>query len=230
VRPEKKDNLMGEIIRMDGNGFVKLVGIIDELLGPDGCPWDRKQTVGTLSHMLLEEAYEAIDAADDEDSEKLADEMGDVWITTLMIAKAAERESRFSWDQPFFKAAEKLIRRHPHIFDHQKKLTPEEIEKQWLEVKKKEKKEKKNSFDGITNSLPILSKVQKLILRAKWADLSDELCNALESPSNDKENEFGRSLARLVYEAENAGVQAEMALRKFCVTLLERLSEAEKTF
>jgi len=118
-------------------GFTQLVAIIDKLLGPEGCPWDKKQTVSSLSHMMLEEMREVI--ADVEESEKLAEELGDVWMTLLMLTKAAEREGRFSWNYPLSKAAEKLIRRHPHIFEERKDLTPEEIEKQWIELKKREK-------------------------------------------------------------------------------------------
>ncbi len=121
----------------DKTGFARLMAIIDRLLGPDGCPWDKKQTVSSLSHMLLEEMHEVID--DIEEREKLADELGDVWMTLLMLTKAAEREGRFRWNYPLSKAAEKLIRRHPHVFEEQKNLTSEEVEKQWIELKKREK-------------------------------------------------------------------------------------------
>jgi tetrapyrrole methylase family protein/MazG family protein len=217
----KKRQFLKEILMEDKTGFVQLVAIIDKLLGPNGCPWDKKQTVSSLSHMLLEEMYEVID--DVEKSEKLADELGDVWMTVVMVAKAAEREGRFSWNYPLSIAAEKLIRRHPHIFGEQKELTPEEVEKQWIELKKEEKihKERKGKFDGIANSLPALSRVQKILRKAKD---DNGLKKILDAPSVDEEVEYGRSLANLVFEAEQTGIQAEVALRKFCSFLVKELA------
>jgi len=206
-------------------GFVQLMAIIDTLLGPKGCPWDKKQTANSLIHMLLEEVYEAID--DIERGEQLADEMGDILMTALMLAKAAEREGLFVWDRPFFNAAEKLIRRHPHVFKNERELTVEEVERQWAENKEKEQSQQKRTgpFDGICVSLPALSKAQKCIQRAKN---DHRLQDLLDQPSDDREFEYGRVLAKIVLEAEQDGVQAERALRTFCSTLIQGLGREDR--
>ena len=103
--------------------FHSLIRVIDRLLGPDGCPWDKEQTVFSLSHMVLEEVCEVIDTLRDAEPERLADELGDLIIGAMFLAKAAEKEHRFAWERPFQKATEKLIRRHPHIFTEDQKIT-----------------------------------------------------------------------------------------------------------
>ena len=199
--------------------FKELLAVIDRLLASDGCPWDRKQTVKSLSHMLLEEVCETLDVTELEDSSNLSDELGDVFVAALFLAKAAEREKRFSWDEPMKKGREKLIRRHPHIFEKEKNLTPEEVASQWDELKKQETthKDRKGPFDGISPSLPSLALVQKMFhIAKKHPNIFQEIEKHMKaSREKEKERALCGQIASLVLEAEENGIQIEPALRKF---------------
>lgn len=213
------------------NVFRDLIAVIDRLLSDDGCPWDREQTVLTLSHMLLEEVCETIDAIRDKDSAHLADELGDLLITAFFFAKAAEKEGKFLWELPFKKGAEKLIRRHPHIFGEKTALSSEQVISQWDELKKKESTHvhRKSPFEGIPSSLPGLSMMQKLILKAKKNPSHKKTIAACVKHAQKKENPeeaLGAKIAELVLQAEEQGIQAEQALRSFYATC-KRMLEAD---
>lgn len=216
------------VLREDA--FRELITVIDKLLGDDGCPWDREQTVQSLSHMLLEEVCEAIDAIRDPHAEHLADELGDVFVASLFIAKAAQKEGRFDWSKPFVRAREKLIRRHPHIFEKEVSLTPEEITVQWEELKKKEAahKHRKGPFDGISASLPSLAMMQKLLhIAKKHPSLSQTIENGFENgqEGKDMEEEICAKITQLVLQAEKKGIQVEQALRKYYASCKQTLEK-----
>jgi tetrapyrrole methylase family protein / MazG family protein len=212
--------------------FRALVGIIDRLLGPDGCPWDKEQTVLSLSHMILEEVCEVIDTLQETEPENLADELGDLLSGTIFLAKVAEKEGRFSWELPFQKIAAKLIRRHPHIFSDEKLATAREVEVRWDEIKATEKEHaaRKSRFDGIPKSLPALAMMQKLMAKAKKVPaLQSTAAKLVQKEREDEEEELGRRIAQLVFEAESKGVQAEHALRRFFTDCRNDLANQEKS-
>ncbi len=214
------------------NDFQHLVAIIDRLLGPDGCPWDQEQTVHSLSHMVLEEICELIDALDETDSEKQADELGDVMIVALFLAKVAEKEHRFSWTLPLQKAALKMIRRHPHIFNEEQKLTSAKaVEQRWDDIKATEVEHsgRTTRLDGIPKSLPALAMMQKLLSKVKKApSLHPASEDLLQSPRDSEEEELGRRIAQLIVEGDRRGIQAEHALRLFFTSCYKALIEHER--
>jgi tetrapyrrole methylase family protein / MazG family protein len=201
----------------DQDAFIRLTETIERLLAPNGCPWDRKQTVLTLVPMVLEEAAEVLDALHEKDQAHLLDELGDLAVTFLFICKVAENEGRFSWDDPFVKGAEKLIRRHPHIFATETNLTSEEVVQQWDEIKKEETfhSKRKSCLDGVPENLPLVARFQKLFTKIKKASpqLYQHVLHMLDTPSNDEEFELGRKIVRLIFEASDADMNLEVALR-----------------
>lgn len=206
--------------------FDDLVAIIDRLLADDGCPWDREQTVLSLSHMLLEEVCETIDSVRDDNAEHLADELGDLFVTALFFAKAAQKEGRFLWEAPFKKGIEKLVRRHPHIFDQAALLTSDQVKEQWETLKKKEPahQHRKHRVDGIPSSLPGLAMMQKFFVKiGKHPDLKKivEGCMDTAQQEKDPEKVLGSQIAALVFQAQEKGIQAEQALRLFYATCKE---------
>lgn len=215
------------------NDFRDLVAIIDRLLGPDGCPWDKEQTVLSISHMVLEEVCEVIDTIRDAEPEKLADELGDLILGAIFLAKAAEKEDRFSWERPFQKAAAKLIRRHPHIFAEEAKLTtPKAVEKRWDEIKATEVEHagRTSRFDGIPKSLPALAMMQKLIAKVKKApSLNGVAEDLMQKPCDSEEEELGRRMTQLILEADAKGIQAEAALRAFFSSCRDALVRQERS-
>lgn len=210
---------------------AKLIQVMDRLLAPDGCPWDREQTVATLTPMLLEEASEAFDALHEKDEDHLLDELGDLIVTFLMLCKKAQNENRFCWDSPFAKGAEKLIRRHPHIFAEKEDLSSEEVVLRWDEVKKTETfhSSRKSCIDGIPESLPIVARLQKLSsrLRKSSSKLHQEALQLLDTPSCNKEEDEGRKIAKLIFVANVNGINLESSLRGVYSHLLQRLRQLE---
>lgn len=211
--------------------FRHLIEVIDRLLAPNGCPWDREQTVRSWAHMILEEVCEVIDTLPEAEPDKLADEVGDLVTGTLFLAKAAETEGKFLWELPFKKAAEKLVRRHPHIFGSEKALTDAQaVEKKWDEIKATEAhhSHRKSRFDGIPRSLPGLAQMQKLMNKAKKEPaLAKVMSDLVSEPRKSPEEEIARKMARLVMEAEEEGISSEVALRHYFALCFKSLKKAE---
>lgn len=123
--------------------FEELKQTIATLRGPDGCPWDKKQTHESLIKCLQNESQELIDAIHHKDDENMKEELGDVLLQVLMHAQIAQEEGKFSIDDVVAYLDEKLRRRHPHVFgDHAKAATAEEALAVWREMKKKEREGK----------------------------------------------------------------------------------------
>ena len=206
---------------LDMKEFTSLLGIADRLMGPNGCPWDKEQTFFTLQPYLVEEMHELIEAIDVMDSEKMAEELGDVFYTLIFVGKLAEFEGKFTLSEVFNSVAEKMIRRHPHVFGEVEAASAEDVVKNWEAIKKTEKasENRKKIFDGIPPTLPSLSRAQKMakILRKKSIDA----CHATESQMFETEEELGESLWRLIVAAERKGIDGEGALRR-------KLSSIEK--
>lgn len=118
----------------------ELLKIIDLLLGPEGCPWDRKQTLLSMRASLMEEAGELVEAIDSGEKNNIVEEIGDLFFVVLFLARLAEKEGKGSVNEALQSINEKLIRRHPHIFGEEKKqLTEEEVLRQWQQIKAQEK-------------------------------------------------------------------------------------------
>lgn len=123
--------------------FEELKQTIATLRGPDGCPWDKKQTHESLIKCLQNESQELIDAIHHKDDENMKEELGDVLLQVLMHAQIAQEEGKFSIDDVVAYLDEKLHRRHPHVFgDHAKAATAEEALAVWRGMKKKEREGK----------------------------------------------------------------------------------------
>jgi MazG family protein len=176
----------------------ELLNIADRLLGPNGCPWDQKQTLHTLQPYLLEETHELIEAIDTQDPAKVLEELGDVLYALVFIAKLSEKN--FTFTDAVKGVCEKLIRRHPHVFGNEKISSIDDVKSNWEKIKKQEGK--KGPIDGIPPSLPALSRAQKIIHKLK--------------PKNTDSSDLGQRLWDLVCEADAQGIDAESALRRTC--------------
>lgn len=125
------------------NKFEHLVQTIATLRGPDGCPWDKKQTHESLIKCLRNESQELIEAIEKKDDENMKEELGDVLLQVLMNAQIAQEEGKFSIEDVIVYLDEKLHRRHPHVFgDHAKAVSAEEALAVWREMKQKERAQK----------------------------------------------------------------------------------------
>ena len=123
----------------DLESFETLVKIMDRLREPDGCPWDREQDYESLRSYLIEECYEVADALDRDDRGALREELGDLLFQIVFLSRLAKEEGNFVAADVVRGIAEKMIRRHPHVFGDATADTPEEVLRQWDEIKKRER-------------------------------------------------------------------------------------------
>lgn len=190
--------------------FDDLWSVACRLHGEGGCPWDREQTFFSLQPYVLEEAHEVIEAVDGGDNREIAEELGDLLYTVLFYAKLAETEKRFSLADILSFVKEKLIRRHPHVFGSISVETQEEIGINWDKIKKEERRKKgnKGALDGIPDTLPALSKAQKMIRIFRRARFSSG-----HRPEG-KEEEIASRFWDLIREAEESGIDSETVLRR----------------
>src|SRR3954470_12520638 len=218
-----------------GDMFQKLVDIMSQLRGPGGCPWDREQTIESLRGFVLEETYEVLDAIDRGDHQALRGEIGDLLFEGVFLAQIEADEGRFSVAESLQSIAEKLIRRHPHIFgDRQSGVTtPGQVLEQWERIKAREQKdagERRSLLRGIPNTLPALLRAHEIGSRVgavgfEWARTTDvvtkieeevaEVRRAVESEGASRtEEEVGDLLFSIANLARRLGVEPESALRK----------------
>ena len=153
--------------------FKELYNVIARLRSPGGCSWDREQTPRSLRGDLIEETYECIEAIDQQDPAHIKEELGDIFLLVTMIAYMHEQEGLFSVADVLKDNAEKLIRRHPHVFEehppgNKPVLTPEQTLEKWAKIKieKEGRKPKDSILDEVRRGLPPLDRAWKLQKKA----------------------------------------------------------------
>ncbi len=200
--------------------FQSLLKILERLLGPDGCPWDREQTLQSMRASLLEETYEVIEAIDLNNDALLKEELGDLLFNVLFLCQLAAKEGKFTLEEVIQQVSEKLVRRHPHIFGETHVQTSEEVLMQWEAIKQTEEKSqiRESALDDIPKHLPSLARAQKM---GKKFTKHHFIVNSVDLPL--PEDQAGEDLWELVQQMARQGIQAEQALNK-------RLSELEAEF
>jgi tetrapyrrole methylase family protein/MazG family protein len=158
------------------NRFDEVVAIMGRLRGEGGCPWDRKQTRESLQPYLIEEVYEVLETIDAHDDDKLKEELGDLLLQILFHAEIGRERKTFTIDDVLQGLAEKLVRRHPHVFAQTQSSTPAisaaEVVHRWEEIKRLEKAERSgnpeagSALDGVPKTLPALLRAYQLQVRA----------------------------------------------------------------
>ncbi len=151
--------------------FDELVQLMAKLRAPDGCPWDRKQTHESLKPYLLEETYEVLETIDKQDESKLREELGDLLLQILFHAQIAAERKAFSVQDVMQLLADKLVRRHPHVFGQKGdgSLTPDQVYSNWEQIKKSERQQTGRSesvLDGVPKTLPALLRAFQVQARA----------------------------------------------------------------
>jgi uncharacterized protein YabN with tetrapyrrole methylase and pyrophosphatase domain len=154
----------------------ELLAVMARLRAPDGCPWDRAQDHRSLRFHAVEEVYELLDAIEAGDDPGMAEELGDLLMQVVFHAQLAKERGAFDFETVCRLLAEKLIRRHPHVFGEVRNLTtPRAVWAQWDRIKRAEKAASRaprhSALDGIPRHLPALLRAEKLIRKARKADL-----------------------------------------------------------
>jgi tetrapyrrole methylase family protein/MazG family protein len=210
----------------DMGSFETLERIVARLRGPGGCPWDRKQTHASIKPYLIEEAYEVLQALDDESSGKLCEELGDLLLQIMLHAQMAREAGDFDIEDVIRGIAVKLIRRHPHVFGDSDAGDADEVALEWEAIKQEERGAGESLLSSVPRGMPALSCSHSIQRRAAsvgfdWDEfggiiekLSEEVAELGQASSQrEKTHEFGDILFALVNAARWQGVDLEEALR-----------------
>ncbi|MCR9197510.1 MAG: nucleoside triphosphate pyrophosphohydrolase [Planctomycetaceae bacterium] len=146
--------------------FQRFCEIVATLRSPDGCPWDREQTLATIKPYTLEETYELLEAIDSDDNAAIQEELGDVLLQVILDAQIAADERRFELIDVVRQIAEKMVQRHPHVFGDQHAETTEDVKRHWNAAKNHEKRERTSLLEGIPQDLPQLARAYRVAARA----------------------------------------------------------------
>lgn len=232
------------------DGLADLVAVMDRLRSPGGCPWDAEQDHRSLLPYAVEEVYEVVEAVESGDRAALREELGDLLLQVVFHARVATEhpDEPFDIDDVAAGVAEKLRRRHPHVFGDVVVTDAEDVHRRWDHIKRAEKA-RDSAFDGVPTALPALARAQKILSRARRAGLPVAEVLAAFSPSDapvravgpdrdggdgtradvsSGEADVAAALLAVVAAAERGGVDAESALRRGLHDLEQVLRRAER--
>jgi len=245
-RPLEEPRKTGDA-RLDA--LARVLAIVDRLRAPDGCPWDREQTVASLAPSLVEEAHEAVEAIDRKDDGETAAELGDLFMVIALIAKVADQErGRFDLARVASAVAEKLIRRHPHVFGEVRVDSSAQALVNWEKIKEGERRQAKtdaSALAGVPVALPALQRASRVSAKAisagfKWDDEAGALAKVREevrelehafaererSPER-VEQELGDVLLATAFLGQYLGLDPEKATRDALRRFEERFRNME---
>ncbi len=225
----------------------RLLSIMERLRGPDGCPWDREQTLRTLRPYVLEETYEVLEAIDSGDSTEHCEELGDLLLQIVFQAQLAKEEGKFEFADVAEAISNKLVSRHPHVFGTTDVKDADAVLRQWAALKREEKKAKGGGhsvLEGVPREMPALARADRLTEKASrvgfdWPDpggardkVAEELAEldraiAAGDPAQ-LEHELGDVLFAIANLARKLGVPPEEALRGAVARFVSRFGHVER--
>ncbi|WP_108672123.1 nucleoside triphosphate pyrophosphohydrolase [Peribacillus acanthi] len=228
--------------------FTKLREIIAELRGPNGCPWDKKQTHSSLKKYLIEEAYELIDAINEEDDDAMIGELGDVLLQVMLHSQIGEDEGMFSIADVIEGISAKMVRRHPHVFGTVHVEDEKDVIANWEQIKQREKGNEitKSLLDGVEKSMPqlmIAAEYQKRAAKVgfdwveiapAWEKVKEEIKEFEDEMGNKEidqvklEAELGDIFFALVNIARYYSVHPEEAIHRTNEKFLKRFRHVEQ--
>lgn len=232
--------------KSDGKADIgKLESLMERLRAEDGCPWDRAQSMDSLVPFIIEEAYEVICAIDSGKPDEVRDELGDLLFQVIFVSQIAKEKRNFTLADVIDGSHSKMVNRHPHVFGEASAETPEEVLRQWAEIKKKEKngKESGGRLAGVPEVLPALLRAHKISQKAAKAGFDwknteevleklDEELEEFKEAVREKEplhmeEELGDMLFTLVNVGRFLEVNPEDALRKTVAKFITRFHHIE---
>ena len=234
---------MVDWVSKNSYGIKDLEDIVRLLRAPGGCPWDREQTHASIRRNFLEEAYEAVEAIDEEDPDHLKEELGDVLLQVFLHACMEEEAGRFNLDDVADGICKKLIYRHPHVFGDTAVSGTDEVLSNWEALKRVEKHQQTytDTLESVARSLPSLWRAEKVQKKAKKAGFDwDDVGGALDKLSEEVEElkaavaqgtNIGEELGDLLFAAVNVSrfvkVDAEDALNAATDKFIRRFAQVE---
>lgn len=197
----------------------KLVEVMRHLRGPEGCPWDRKQTFESLRPCIIEECAELVDSIDEKDVEGIKEELGDVLMHVVLHSQIADEQGLFNIHDVAQVICEKMIRRHPHVFGDESAQTAEEVPGLWERVKAEEKPDRfESAIDGVPRSLPPLMKAIEIQKKASKVGFEWESQEQVLSKIDEELQEVRDAIA----SGDDAHVDEEIGDLLFAVACLTR--------
>lgn len=227
--------------------MTQLIDVIRILRGPNGCPWDRKQTPGDVKDYLVEELYELLEAIDKDEKPLIVEEIGDLMFMILFLVNIYEEEQAFALEDALSSITKKMIHRHPHVFGDKTVSSVEEVKHNWQLLKEKEgKKPKKSLLDGIPKNMPALSRAYYVTAKAskvgfdwqapqavleKVKEETAELESTLPEGVQEKmTEEIGDIIFSIVNLSRHLGIEPEQALRRSNKKFISRFQQMEAVF
>lgn len=210
------------------------------------CPWDKEQSHESLKKYLIEESYEVLEAIDDKNMDDLSEELGDVLLQIMLHSELADEKKAFAIDSVIDKISEKMIRRHPHVFEKRdENLSSEEVLINW-EAQKKKEKNRESILDGVPKQLPALIRAQRLQSRASkvgmdWSDsqlifnkIKEEIIELEEEIEANNQKDIKKELGDVIFSLVNFGrhlnIDVEDALQQTNKKFISRISYIESQF
>jgi XTP/dITP diphosphohydrolase len=206
----------------------RLRDVMDRLRSPGGCTWDAEQDHVSLLKFLLEESYEFIEAVEENDRDAMQEELGDLLLQVYFHSRMAEEDK----DQPFNiedvakGVADKLIRRHPHVFSDTVVNSSSEVLENW-EAQKAVEKGRTSAIDGVPLAQPALTLVSKLLYRASKSNYKLPITEPVKLPDGIDQDQFGQLLLGLISQAVEKGLDPEAALRGAAKSLITQIKTHE---
>ena len=213
---------------MESSQLARLADVMDQLRSPGGCPWDAEQSHESLLKYLLEESYEFVDAVQSGNRVDMREELGDVLLQVYFHARIAEEDplDPFSIEDVAASIADKLIRRHPHVFAGAEVHGSAEVLQNWEAIKRQEKG-RTSALDGIAMAQPALPLIEKLLYRAEKYNVDVLTPKVVDLDIDANESAVGEALLAVIAWAHSNGIDAESALRKEASRLSQQISAIE---
>ena len=201
---------------------------MDKLRSPGGCPWDAEQDHASLLKYLLEESYEFIESVENNDRQAMQEELGDLLLQVYFHSRMAEEDATkpFDIEDVAKSVADKLIRRHPHVFVGTSVNSSEDVLENW-EKQKAAEKGRTSAIDGVPLAQPALPLATKVIYRLNKLNYDLPISKPISLPSEINQDQFGQILLGLISQAVEKGLDPEAALRGATKTLIAQIQEHE---
>jgi XTP/dITP diphosphohydrolase len=208
--------------------LIRLREVMDKLRSPGGCPWDAEQDHTSLLKYLLEESYEFIESVENNDRQAMQEELGDLLLQVYFHSRMAEEDAiqPFNIEDVAKSVADKLIRRHPHVFAGTSVDSSEDALENW-EKQKAAEKGRTSAIDGVPLAQPALPLATKVIYRLNKLNYDLPISEPISLPSEINQDQFGQILLGLISQAVEKGLDPEAALRSATKTLIAQIQEHE---
>jgi len=208
--------------------LLRLREVMDKLRSPGGCPWDAEQTHQSLLKYLLEESYEFIESVEHNDRQDMQEELGDLLLQVYFHSRMAEEDTNqpFNIEDVAKSVADKLIRRHPHVFAGTKVDNSQDVLENW-EKQKALEKGRSSIIDGVPLAQPALPLAAKVVYRINKLNYSLPISQPIKLSDQTNQDQFGEILLGLIAQAVEKGLDPEAALRGATKSLIAQIQEHE---